>query len=796
MNISQLLQKNILLFDGGMGTMLQQAGMAAGELPELWNITHPEKVTAIHRQYVQAGADIIKANTFQASPLKLGESCNMEDVIAAGIANAKAAGAKLVALDIGPLGQLLEPMGTLSFEKAYDIYAKQMICGEKNGADIILIETVSDLYEAKAAVLAAKENTSLPVFCTLTFQEDGRTFVGCDPVSAAVTLSGLGADVLGVNCSLGPKELMPVVEQLLEYSSVPVMVQANAGLPQYINGETVYVITPEEFAEYAAEMAEKGVAILGGCCGTTPEFIRCVKKAVSNTKRIVPERKNFTAVCSGSKTVFLDDGITVIGERINPTGKKKLKEAIRSQKLDYILGEAINQTQAGSDVLDVNVGLPEIDEPQMMVTVVKQIQAVVNTPLQIDSAATAAIEAGVRAYNGKPIINSVNGKQKTMEEIFPIAKKYGAVVVGLTLDEDGIPPTAQGRLEIARRIVSTALRYCIPKSDILIDCLVLTASAQQDQVMATLDAIKLVKSELGVKTALGVSNVSFGLPSRERLNAAFLAAAFGAGLNAPILNPMSAKYMEIVDSFRVLNNEDRDAANYIEKYAGEKAEASAAPIKKKPAVNKSSEKSLDLMDIILQGRKTESAAKVTQMLESMPALEIVNKYFIPALDIVGDKFEKGTIFLPQLMQSADTVKNGFDVIKAHMDESGEKPESRGKILMATVHGDIHDIGKNIVCMILENYGFEVIDLGKDVPAEKIIETVKRENIRLVGLSALMTTTVQSMKETIALAKKEGLDCAFFVGGAVLNTEYTKFVGADFYARDAMASVEIAGRFFE
>lgn len=783
MNVKSMLRDGVLLLDGAMGTMLQNAGLAPGELPEERNLTHPEVLTGIHRAYVEAGSRVVTANTFQANELKLAESCyGVEEVVAAGIANAKSSGAAYVALDVGPLGQLMQPMGTIPFQRAYEIFRRQIVAGVKAGADCVLIETVADLYEAKAAVLAARECCTLPVFCSLTYQEDGRTFVGCDPLTAAVTLSGLGVDALGVNCSLGPAELAPVVDILLRYSRVPVFVQPNAGLPSIEDGRTVYHITPAEFAETVAEMVRKGVRIVGGCCGTTPEFIAALREAVADLPVTVPPYKRVTAASSGSGTVILD-GVTVIGERINPTGKKKLQAAIRENRMDYLLGEAIDQARAGSDILDVNVGLPEIDEPAVLARAVTEIQGVVNTPLQIDSADQKAVEAAVRVYNGKPVINSVNGKPESLHAILPIAKRYGALVVGLTLDENGIPPTAEGRLAIARRIVAFAEYEGIPREDILIDCLVLTASAQQDQVMETLRAIRLVKAELGVKTVLGVSNVSFGLPARETLNAVFLAAALGAGLDAPILNPLSEKYREVVDCFRVLDNEDRDALHYVARYGGE-----TVPVQRE-------ETERDLRRIILEGRREEAAPKVRELLETAEPLDIVNGWFVPALDEVGADFEAGKIFLPQLMLAADTVQRGFAVIKERMEADGVKHETRGRILLATVKGDIHDIGKNIVKLLLENYGFDVLDLGKDVPVQAVVDAIREEGVRLAGLSALMTTTVAGMKETIAAVRAAGLDCTFFVGGAVLNEEYAAFVGAEHYARDAMESVAIAGRFF-
>ena len=788
MNVREWIKNDILMFDGAMGTMLQKRGLNPGALPELLNLTDPETVTQIHKEYVLAGADVVTSNTFQAHELKLGGH-SVEDVVAAGIRCAKESGARFAALDAGPLGQLMEPLGTVSFEQAYEVYRRQMTAGEKAGADLIIIETISDLYEAKAAILAAKENTGLPVFCTMTFQEDGRTFLGCDPITATVTLQGLGVDALGVNCSMGPDLIAPVAQTILKYSRVPVILQANAGLPEYRDGEAVYEMTPEGYAGHVMELVRKGVRIIGGCCGTTPEYIRIIKGKIGGMKPVRTGPLRVSACTSVNRTVILDGATTEIGERLNPTGKKKLQAALRSGDMDYLINEALTQAEAGAQVLDVNVGLPELDEPAVMARAVREIQEVTNTPLQIDSSDHDAIEAGIRVYNGKPVINSVNGKRESMEAIFPIAKKYGALVIGLTLDENGIPPTAQGRLEIARRIRDTAASYGIPAEDLLIDCLVLTASAQQSQIKETLEAIRLVKAEPGLKTVLGVSNVSFGLPEREVINSAFLAAALGAGLDAAILNPMSAKYREILDAYRVLNDEDKNAGHYISKYTSKgTGETSSHAAPSETAV-------ISLSAIIEQGRKDESAAAVQKLLQTSSPIDIIDYEFIPALNKVGKRFETGEIFLPQLMQSAQTVQNGFAVIKEHMQASGGKRVEKGRILMATVHGDIHDIGKNIVSMILESYGYEIIDMGKDVPAPVIIDAVRKNDIRLVGLSALMTTTVKSMKDTIAAVREAGLSCTFFVGGAVLNEEYAGFVNAEYYARDAMESVAIADKFF-
>lgn len=789
MDVTQIIKSKRLFFDGGMGTMLQKAGLEAGGLPEVYNIEHPEKVLNIHKMYVEAGADVITANTFQASSYKLGKcKYTQEEIITAGIKLAKESGAKFAALDIGPLGQLMQPMGTLTFDEAYNEFKNQVIIGEKAGADVVLLETMSDLLEVRAAVLAAKENTSLPVFVTMTFQEDGRTFVGCDPKSAAITLSGLGVDALGVNCSLGPNELMGIIDELVKYSRVPVMAQPNAGLPQIVNGETIYNITAEEFADSMEKIAAKGVVILGGCCGTTPEFINKTIKDVDGMEIPAITPCEITAVCSGTNTVEFDGKVTLIGERINPTGKKKLKEKLREQDFAYIVSEAISQQKCGADILDVNCGLPEIDEAATIKKAVHEIQSAVNLPLQLDSSDPEAIEAGIRQYNGKPIINSVNGKAESMKAIFPIAAKYGAVVVGLCLDEDGIPETAEGRFEVAKRIVETAASHGIPKEDIIIDCLVLTASAQQAMVIETIKAIRLVKQKLGVKTVLGVSNVSFGLPARPILNSVFLAAGFGAGLDSAIVNPLSGEIMKVFRAYRVLNCQDADAVKYIESYSGYEAEK---PSSGATAV-KTEKSGGDLKSLIIDGRRDEVRAETIKLLETDDSISIIDTYFIPALDTVGERYEKGTVFLPQLIQSAEAVRKGFEVIKEKMSSVSA---NRGTIVLATVKDDIHDIGKNIVKMLLENYGYNVIDLGKDVPIEEVVKAAVENDVKLVGLSALMTTTVKSMKDTITALREAGSKAKIVVGGAVLNEEYVEFVGADYYGRDARETVKIADAIF-
>ena len=775
------IQNEHLIFDGAMGTMLQKSGLEIGGIPDLLSLTNPKLIQSIHREYVEAGCDCITTNTFGANRLKIKDT-DIATLVTAAVENAKAANPKYVALDIGPIGQLMAPLGTLSFEEAYDIFKEQLVAGEKAGADLVIFETFSDLMELKVGILAAKENTKLPVFATMTYQDNGRTFVGVDPISSTISLQGLGVDALGVNCSLGPDELIPVVETILEYATVPVMVQANAGLPD-MQGN--YRYSSEEYSERMLDMAKLGVRVLGGCCGTTPEFIEKTKDKVKSLKPVKTSPKRVTAVCSASSTVILDEGIHLIGERINPTGKPKLKEALKKEDYDYILNEAITQADLGADILDVNVGLPEIDEPKLLKKAVMELQSGISQPLQIDSTDAKAVEEAVRVYKGKPLINSVNGEEESMKAIFPIAKKYGACVLGLCLDKNGIPETAEGRFEIAQRILDTALSYGIPKEDILIDCLVLTASAQQEQVVTTLEAIKLVKSRLGLKCVLGVSNVSFGLPNRPLLNSVFLAAAFGAGLDAPIINPCSKEIMDTVNAFKVLNNQDKGGSEFIAKYGGN----TQVPQSSTPSDNGS----LDLKDVIIKGLKEQAAPLVEEMLKTKDAMEIINGYFIPALDEVGRAYETGKIFLPQLMLSAETVQNGFEVISRANTESDVKRE---KVIVATVEGDIHDIGKNIVKMLLSNYGYEVIDLGKDVPVEEVVEAVKKYQPSIVGLSALMTTTVKNMQRTIDALKENNLNCKTMVGGAVLNEDYAQMVGADYYAKDANTSVKVAEKVFD
>ena len=774
----------LIILDGGMGTQLQAAGLPMGQAPELWNLTEPEKVTAVHRRYVEAGSKVLYTNTFGVNRLKtarIGRS--VRELVEGGVRCARAAAGTeevRVALDIGPLGQILEPLGTLKFEEAYDIFREIVEAGRDAGADLIVIETMSDLYEVKAAVLAARENSALPVWVTMTFEANGRTFVGTTVSAMGLTLSGLGVDAMGFNCSLGPKELLPMIRELRRWTDKPLILKPNAGLPDPATGE--YRITPEEFAAELASAPEDGVRMLGGCCGTTPDFIRALSAAMQGERIPSPPPVRRSGVCSASQTAAFGP-VRVIGERINPTGKKRFQQALRENDIDYIVARGIEQQDAGADLLDVNVGLPGIDEPEMMTRVVKALQAVVDLPLQIDSSDPAAIEAGLRAVNGKAIVNSVNGKPEVLRSILPICKKYGAAVVGLCMDENGIPQTWQERVAIAKRILDAALAAGIPKEDVLIDCLTLTVSAQQEQAAETLKALHAVREELGLHTVLGVSNISFGLPARENITVSFLTQALYAGLDLPILNPNQTAVMDAVASFRVLSGEDRDSEAYIRRFATAESE----PKKTTPAPGKD----MSLADCVLRGLKAETAAITRRELESRSEMDVINELLIPALDRVGELYEKQEIFLPQLINAANAACGGFDVIKERIARSGADSVSKGKIVLATVFGDIHDIGKNIVRVVLENYGYTVIDLGRDVPAETVVETVIREDVKLVGLSALMTTTVKSMADTIAAIRKSGHDCKIMVGGAVLTPDYAAEIGADYYARDAKQSADIA-----
>ena len=786
MDIKDRLDKGLLIFDGAMGTMLQDRGLKIGELPEVLNISSANTVVEIHKSYIDAGANIITTNTFGVNKVKLKDSdYSVEEIIEAAVENAKQAREKrdvAIALDMGPVGELLEPMGSLSFESAYDIFKEQVVQGVKSGADLILIETMTDLYEAKAAVLAAKENSDLPVFCTMSYEEDGRTFTGCNILSMVMVLEGLGVDALGVNCSLGPKELEPLIDKILEISNIPVMVQANAGLPQIEDGDTVFNISPEDFAEYSYNFAEKGVKVIGGCCGTNDKHIRVLAGILKDIKPVKLSAKTLSVVCTPTKAVLID-GVRVIGERINPTGKKLFKKALIRGDIEYIIKEAIAQVEAGAEILDINVGLPEIDEVKTMVRAIKEIQSILDVPLQIDSTDPQVIEAGLRVYNGKAIVNSVNGEDRILDSILPIVKKYGASVIGLTLNEKGIPKGARERFEIAEKIVKRAEEYGIGRKDIYIDCLTLTAAAQQEEVRETLKTLSMVKEKLGVKTALGVSNVSFGLPNRELINRTFLAASLYAGLDLPIIDPMKRDMMDTIAASKVLWNEDKGGSEYLKLEKESKTDQSD-----NPAVQN---KDMSLFDVIIKGTREEARDLTRKILEDKEPLEIINQYIIPALDLVGDRYEKGHIFLPQLIRSAETVKSSFEVLKEKISRDSGLDISKGKIILATVKGDIHDIGKNIVKVLLESYNYEVLDLGKNVSMEEIEKELELNNIELVGLSALMTTTVKSMEEIISGLKKKDSNLKIMVGGAVLNEDYANMINADYYAKDAKGAVEIA-----
>ena len=796
MAIRDILGKQILFFDGGMGTMLQKNGMKGGEIPELININNPDLIKSIHTQYLNAGADIITTNSFGANPLKLNGEASAEAVAEAAVMLAKEAVNEFkkgyVAFDIGPTGKLLEPTGELSFDDAYESFKSMAIVAENSGADLVIIETMSDTLEAKAAVLAVKENTSLPIFLTMTFDETHKTLTGADVDVMSAMFEGLGVDCLGINCGLGPKQIAELMDRLAKISSIPIMAQPNAGLPEIKDGKTVYTVSPDDFAEECTAIAKCGASVIGGCCGTTPEHI---EKLVNKCKDFTPivEEKNFTVVSSYSRAVYLNNRPVIVGERINPTGKKKFKEALRNNDIDYILNEAFVQRDSGADILDVNVGLPEINECEMMEKAVKAISSAVNLPLQIDSSDPETIERALRIYNGKPMINSVNGKKEILDSILPIVQKYGGVLVGLCLDEGGIPETAEKRVKIAENIANEAAKYGIKKKNLVMDALTLTISAQQEESAQTIKALNAIKTQLGIKTILGVSNISFGLPRREIVNGTFFALALHSGLDACIINPLSEAMMNTYRAYCALACIDKDCADYVSTYAGTKAQTTI--ITSTDAPKKSDDTAEPLTDIIIKGLKDRSYEETKELLKKRESMDIVNNIIIPALDVVGNEFEKGTMFLPQLMMSAQTVKNSFDAIKENMSQSGKQQESKGKILLATVKGDIHDIGKNIVKVLLENYGYEVFDLGKDVPPEAIVECIKEHNIKLCGLSALMTTTVLSMEDTIKAIRSEGLDTKICVGGAVLTPEYADMIGADSYCKDALATVNYANEIF-
>ena len=811
MQASELFnQPNTILLDGGMGTMLQAAGMKLGTRPEDLNLENPELIRSIHAKYAAAGSRVVNANTFGASPHKLADSkYTLEEVITAGIANCKQAVAPygaLVTLDVGPLGELLEPSGTLAFEDAVAEYGRIVRAGVAAGADILYFETFTDLYEMKAALLAAKENSTLPIMASMSFEANGRTFTGCTVESFAATARGLGANAVGINCSLGPKEIFPMAKRLAEAvpGDFPVFVKPNAGLPR-ADGSG-YDITPQLYAMQMKPYRDLHLFAAGGCCGTTPEFIQMLNGVFADCKPGRPEHPMLSVICSPVDCVNVD-GITVVGERINPTGKKRFQQALRDGDMNYILEQAVSQAEAGAQILDVNVGAPGVDEPALMEQVVKALQSVVSLPLQLDSSHAEALERGLRVYNGKPIVNSVNGEPEVLEKVLPLCKKYGAAVVGLAIDERGIQPKAEDRVAIARRIKKAALEAGIPQEDIYIDCLTLTASAQQEDVLATVQALHTCKTELGVRTILGVSNISFGLPCRPYLNTTFLTMAMYAGLDLAIMNPSSEEMMAAVYAYNVLTNRDKQSGRYIARYA-DQVPASAALAKAMqdkaasgvPAAAEAAGPAVSgpyapLMKAVEQGLKGEAAACTKALLAEKEPLELVDEALIPALDIVGVKYEKGKLFLPQLLQAASAAQSAFDEIKTAIAQRGGAGASKGRIVLATVKGDVHDIGKNIVRVILENYGFEVIDLGRDVPVETVVETVREKDVHLVGLSALMTTTLKSMEETIAALHAAKLDCKVMVGGAVLTPEYAEKIGADWYAKDAKQSADIAKEFF-
>ena len=805
MQVNELFkQSNTILLDGGMGTMLQAAGLKLGARPEELNITDPALIEGIHTQYAAAGSRIVNANTFGASAHKLaGSAYTLEQIITAGIENCKRACAPygaLTALDVGPLGELLEPSGTLAFEDAVAEYARIVKAGEAAGADLIFFETYTDLYELKAALLAAKENTRLPILASMSFEAGGRTFTGCTVESFAATARGLGADAVGINCSLGPKEIFPMAKRLAEAvpGNFPVFVKPNAGLPR-ADGSG-YDITPQLFALQMKPYRELHLFAAGGCCGTTPEFIKLLNGTFAGCTPGRPAHRMPSVLCTPVDTVTVD-GITVVGERINPTGKKRFQQALREGDMNYVLEQAVSQAEAGAQILDVNVGAPGVDEPVLMEQVVKALQSVTSLPLQLDSSNVEALARGLRVYNGKPIVNSTNGEPEKLAAILPLCKKYGAAIVGLAIDEKGIQPKAADRVAIARRITEAALAAGIPREDIYIDCLTLTASAQQEDVLATVQALEACKKELGVRTVLGVSNISFGLPCRTYLNTTFLTMAMYAGLDLAIMNPSSEEMMAAVYAYNVLTNRDKQSTKYIERFADRvpASTALAQAAKAAPAAS-AAETELTgpyaaLMKAVEKGLKGDAAAHTRALLAEKQPLEVVDEALIPALDIVGAKYEKGTLFLPQLLQAASAAQSAFEEIKTAIAQKGEGSASKGRIVLATVKGDVHDIGKNIVRVILENYGFEVLDLGRDVPVETVVDTVREKDVHPVGPSALMTTTLKSMEETIAALRAAQLDCKIMVGGAVLTPEYAEKIGADWYAKDAKRSADIAKEFF-
>lgn len=826
--IRDKMKEGFVFFDGGCGTLLQAAGLKAGELPETWNITHAGEIRKIHYDYLMAGSHILKTNTFGANPLKFPDDGEYSlknvveraidiarEAVAAveagndGAADAGSAKEHYLALDVGPLGKLLKPLGDLDFEDAVTLFRKTIAIGAAYGVDLILIETMNDIYEAKAAVLAAKEACELPVFLTTAYDASGKLLTGADAKAVVAVAEGLGVDALGINCSLGPEQMMGIVEELAQYASVPVIVNPNAGIPRTENGKTVYDVTPDLFREAMVRIAGLGGRILGGCCGTTPQHIGSMVAAVRELTPAPLTFKEHTLIASYTHAVEFSGKPVLIGERINPTGKSKFKQALRDHNMDYILQEGLTQQEKKADVLDVNVGLPEIDEAAMMKEVVMELQGVTDLPLQIDTTDIKAMEQALRRYNGKAMVNSVNGKEEVMREVFPLVRKYGGLVVALTIDEDGIPETAEGRLAIADKIYKKAAEYGIAKKDIIIDPLAMSVSADKESAKVTLDSLKGVKERYQGRTSLGVSNISFGLPNRDFINAAFFTMAMQNGLDGAIMNPGSGEMMKAYHTFCALQGYDENFADYID-YASNLPAAAISAVQKEGtgtgapgsvtgsgAAGKGADmpEQDPLIEAIVKGLKERAAHLTGGYLQTMESIEIIDGKLIPALDIVGKGFEEKRVFLPQLLMSAEAAKSAFDVIKEAMQAKGAAEEKKGRIILATVKGDIHDIGKNIVKVLLENYGYDVIDLGKDVPPELIVKTAKEEQIRLVGLSALMTTTVPAMEETIKMLHDQKVDCKVLVGGAVLTQEYADMIHADKYAKDAMESVRYAEELF-
>lgn len=793
MNFREYLKNNIVYLDGGMGTLLQAQGLRPGEHPERWNLSHPDIITSIHKEYFDAGSNVVCTNTFGANILKFSED-ELENIISSAVFNAKTAREqsiskkeKFVALDIGPSGKLLKPLGDLDFEDAVNVFAKTVKLGVKYGIDLVIIETMNDSYETKAALLAVKENCDLPVIVSNAYGEDGKLMTGATPAAMVALLEGMGADALGANCSLGPRQLLGVAEELLKYASVPVILKPNAGLPKTLEQKTVFDITSDEFSNEVSEIIKQGVRVVGGCCGTTPEYIDALYKKTCGFAPVPIQNKNKTLVSSYTHTVEFGEKPILIGERINPTGKKRFKQALIENDMDYILSEGVNQQEKGVHILDVNVGLPDIDETKILKNAVCELQAIIDLPLQIDTANITAMESALRRYNGKAMINSVNGKRESMETVFPLVKKYGGVVVALTLDEDGIPETAEGRVKIAKKILATAAEHGISKRDIIFDTLAMTISSDNKAATATLDALKTIKNELGCHTSLGVSNISFGLPNRDAINSTFFAMALENGLSAAIMNPYSLDMLKTYHTFKALKGMDENCAEYIGLADLFVTATSTAVIESK---SKSEEFSSELQYAIIKGFKDKSAELTKELLESIEPLNIVNNEIIPALNIVGQGFENKTVYLPQLLMSAEAAKSAFEIIKSFMVEK-EDSTQKGTIIIATVKGDIHDIGKNIVKLLLENYGFRIVDLGKDVSPETIVDNVVKIHAPLVGLSALMTTTVPAMEETIKQLKQKAPWCKIIVGGAVLTQEYADKIGADKYAKDAMEAVRYA-----